>query len=188
MLRGCGACCACSASGFWPVPLPQARSRVPVRCICCAGMPGFSGKTLSMLRVMLRVFRGRDPRVPTPANRQRGVVDMFMGRQARWVGVPPLKRGWCMISSTRRDLVGATDVGVALSHNTGKTGVLACAARFVQGRARGGLCPWEGVRSGGQRSAMEPAPGAAHLAGRSCSGQGAGSIAGSPSSTCPRGP
>ena len=41
MLRGCGACCACSASGFWPVPLPQARSRVSVRCICCAGMPGF---------------------------------------------------------------------------------------------------------------------------------------------------
>ena len=41
MLRGCGACCACSASGVWPVPLPQARSRVPVRCICCAGMPGF---------------------------------------------------------------------------------------------------------------------------------------------------
>ena len=28
MLRGCGACCACSASGFWPVPLLQARSRV----------------------------------------------------------------------------------------------------------------------------------------------------------------
>ena len=41
MLRGCGACCACSASGFWPVPLPQARSRMPVRCICCAGMLGF---------------------------------------------------------------------------------------------------------------------------------------------------
>ena len=41
MLRGCGAWCACSASGFWPVPLLQARSRVPVRCICCAGMPGF---------------------------------------------------------------------------------------------------------------------------------------------------
>ena len=40
MLRGCGAWCACSASGFWPVPLPQARSRVPVCCICCAGMPG----------------------------------------------------------------------------------------------------------------------------------------------------
>ena len=23
MLRGCGACCACSTTGFWPVPLPQ---------------------------------------------------------------------------------------------------------------------------------------------------------------------
>ena len=41
MLRGCEACCGCSASGCWPVPLLQARSRVPVRCICCAGMPGF---------------------------------------------------------------------------------------------------------------------------------------------------
>ena len=41
MLRGCGVCCACSASGFWPVQLPQARSRVPVPCICCAGIPGF---------------------------------------------------------------------------------------------------------------------------------------------------
>ena len=41
MLRGCKVGCACSTSGFWPVPLPQARSRVPVRCICCAGMPGF---------------------------------------------------------------------------------------------------------------------------------------------------
>ena len=28
--------CACSASGFWPVPLLQARSRVHVHCICCA--------------------------------------------------------------------------------------------------------------------------------------------------------
>ena len=42
MLRSCGACCACSASECWPVPFPQARSRVPVCCICCAGMPGFA--------------------------------------------------------------------------------------------------------------------------------------------------
>ena len=40
MLRGCGAVCACSASGVWPVLLLQARLRVPVRCICCARMPG----------------------------------------------------------------------------------------------------------------------------------------------------
>ena len=26
----------------WPLPLPQAHSRVPARCICCAGMPGFA--------------------------------------------------------------------------------------------------------------------------------------------------
>ena len=32
---------ACTASGHWPIPLPQARLRVPLRCICCAGMPGF---------------------------------------------------------------------------------------------------------------------------------------------------
>jgi hypothetical protein len=29
------------ATVFCPVPLPQARSRVPVRCICCARMLGF---------------------------------------------------------------------------------------------------------------------------------------------------
>ena len=31
----------CSASGLYSILLPQVRSRVPVRCICCAGMPGF---------------------------------------------------------------------------------------------------------------------------------------------------
>ena len=49
MLRGCGAWCACSASGFWPVPLPQARSRESVRCICCAGMPGFANAGIMVL-------------------------------------------------------------------------------------------------------------------------------------------
>jgi hypothetical protein len=38
MLRGRGACRACSASGVWPVPLPQTRSRVPVRC--ASAVPG----------------------------------------------------------------------------------------------------------------------------------------------------
>ena len=28
------------ASGVWSVPLPQARSRMPERCICCAGLLG----------------------------------------------------------------------------------------------------------------------------------------------------
>ena len=42
MLRGCGACCACSASGVWPVPLPQARSRVP-HCAASAA-PGYAGR------------------------------------------------------------------------------------------------------------------------------------------------
>ena len=47
--------CFCFASGFCPVSLPQARSRVPVRCICCAGMPGFC--------MMLGYFAGQVARV-----------------------------------------------------------------------------------------------------------------------------
>ena len=38
MLRGCGACCGLR-EWEWPAPHPQARSRVTVRCIGCAGMP-----------------------------------------------------------------------------------------------------------------------------------------------------